>query len=681
MKKILAVMLVIFMINISALPVFADMPSSTTTESQIPFLATIDDSFDGGILIVCIKKEFSIPNRIWSPSDFGVDEAISSYVDLTATSDNTVIASYSNNPNFRQILQIHLRNSSKQNSISIAQKFMESPYCYSVSVNHRYGFTDEEYNSVQSAWASVTATEFENNNRFITGDPYIDCQYSVFTTQTNKAWAITKGSSSVVVGVIDSGIDPIPDLVDNLVPGYDMNSEHFADPLPNAETGTEPYYDADEEVKHGTRVASLIAASQNNIGISGIAPNIKVMPLRIREQGADDSNAIATVRALVMAQQLGLKIVNLSVNSDNPYDTYTVRDMGNQDMPPISIPLGWLPAMQNFTGLIVNSAGNDSAGYWAEGPVDLNEYDVYPGKFKDNGLENLLVVGSVDEDNEWCVSNWGSGYVDLMAPGRLILTAYADVTRDETTNEIISMTPKYSYVDGSSYSAPMVAATAAMLLSINDTWSPQHLKYFINSNVTYASDLSNRCSTSGVLNVYKTLSLASGATLSNYCFTISASGDDVYYADNLLVEYPSSRVVITDVYANPIVQNNSYQEIIVDAENGTIDISFGSTEYCVDDGEVIYELWFSEIKNTTDPIIAQGNFMCENIVDYPTACGSFMLGDINSDGRVNSSDLSWFDFLSGSYSAAADVNRDHILDNNDRDLLEQYINGDINSLF
>ncbi|MBR4868403.1 MAG: hypothetical protein IKU10_04530, partial [Clostridia bacterium] len=97
MKKTIAIILALLIVLGSALTVWADN-SVVEAEDALPFFTTIEDDFEGGILIVYIKKEYSYPNRFWCMDDFGVDEYIASYVDLTATSDENVLASYLGNP-------------------------------------------------------------------------------------------------------------------------------------------------------------------------------------------------------------------------------------------------------------------------------------------------------------------------------------------------------------------------------------------------------------------------------------------------------------------------------------------------------------------------------------------------------------------------------------------------------
>jgi len=99
-----------------------------------------------------------------------------------------------------------------------------------------------------------------------------------------EAWEITTGDPNIVVAVLDEGVDTDhPDLINNLVPGYDFVND---DNDPNA-TGDDA---------HGTACAGLIAAQGNNgFGVTGVAWNCKIMPIKIAEEDVFISDAdIAT---------------------------------------------------------------------------------------------------------------------------------------------------------------------------------------------------------------------------------------------------------------------------------------------------------------------------------------------------------------------------------------------------
>ena len=91
-----------------------------------------------------------------------------------------------------------------------------------------------------------------------------------------EAWETTTGDPNVVIAVVDSGVDSNhPDLVDNLVPGYDFwEYDNLPNPSPEVSLDNANY-------GHGTGCAGLIAATgNNNIGVTGVTWNCSIMPIR-----------------------------------------------------------------------------------------------------------------------------------------------------------------------------------------------------------------------------------------------------------------------------------------------------------------------------------------------------------------------------------------------------------------
>lgn len=687
MKKYCALILAFVLFVLSALPALADA-APVDAEEAIPFVATVDEDFEGGILIVCIKKEYSVPNKVWQMSQFGNPEHITSYADLTACDDSKVITSNIQNENFRQILEIHLDTVDKQIALNVAATFSESPYVYSVSVNHIYELDFEtpvssEDSGVALSSNIVSANEFESTYRQITEDPFIDSQYSIFTTYANRAWAITTGSSTIKVGVIDTGIDPIPDLENNLYQAYNLSGFSYNDSA-TSEVPTESFYDADYDTHHGTRVASVIAAEQNDIGISGIAPDIKLVSLRVAYNNSDNINDFGVARAFVLAQNLSLPIVNFSINNSDDRTSINTNEQDLLTGLDIYADAGWLVAMQNYTGLIVNSAGNNDCSLFpSDDPVDVDDEEtpIYPGKFKDNGLNNIIVVGSVDEYNEWDVSNWGDEYVDLMAPGVYITTAYGEVERD-SNGTITSIQSYYDAISGSSFSAPMVAATAALLLSYNPNLTVQQLKNAILNNVTVVDELSDKCITSGILNVNDAL-LSIGPAMYNYCISISTNNNAVSSAFNITTDFPADELRLTDVYVNSWIKSGFYYGIDINEETGHIDMFFGSNRDTVSADTVVFEFWFAAPADSITDKFSVVNGELTTTTNNTTLSGvAFLLGDGGRTGTTDSV-VSWIDFClqCNSFMQAVDVNRDHVINNDDKVRAQQYLNGEIKSLF
>jgi len=194
-----------------------------------------------------------------------------------------------------------------------------------------------------------------------------------------EAWDITTGNHTVVVAVIDSGMDyNHPDLAGNVSPGLRYDFVHDdADPM-----------DANG---HGTHVAGTIAAVGNNgAGVAGVTWAAMIMPLRAGNAVGELSVA-DIVSAIDYAVQNGAKIINASYGGSNSsISEFAAIDNARQ-----------------AGVLVVAAAGNESSN------IDL--IPVYPASY---GLDNIIAVAATDpHDNLASFSNFGAGSVHVAAPG------------------------------------------------------------------------------------------------------------------------------------------------------------------------------------------------------------------------------------------------------------------------
>lgn len=266
--------------------------------------------------------------------------------------------------------------------------------------------------------------EFERS--FTPSDVGFKNQWYLKRIQMPKAWDATKGSADITVAVIDGGVQTNhPDLKGKIVSPY------------NAVTGGTTFTpDA-----HGTHVAGIIAASINKIGIAGIAPNTKIMPINIFSGGGADAYDVAD--AIIYAADKGANIINMSIGNYNysyivDYATTYAKQKGVT---------------------IVAAAGNEDTSMPS-----------YPA-----ALSSVISVSATDHDDHITdFSNYGYT-IDLSAPGEDI---YSTINGSS-----------YKYMSGTSMASPVVAGVAAAILSKNPLLTPDQVESILTKS---AVDLGNK---------------------------------------------------------------------------------------------------------------------------------------------------------------------------------------------
>jgi thermitase len=245
------------------------------------------------------------------------------------------------------------------------------------------------------------------------------------------AWNATTGSGRTVA-VVDTGVDAThPDLAGRVLPGWDF-------------VGDDP--DASDLHGHGTHLAGTIAATKNNgVGIAGVAPASRILPLRVLD--ANGAGLISNaVKAYDIASERDVSIVNLSLGGDAPSETER-------------------QAIASHPGtLFVVAAGNNGRNVDAAGGAK------YPCSYT---LPNIVCVGASGHDDKPArlpnapssFSNYGATSVDVFAPGAVIISA----ALEEPPND-------YAVRYGTSMAAAHVSGAAALLLSRLPSMSPDEAR-------------------------------------------------------------------------------------------------------------------------------------------------------------------------------------------------------------
>jgi subtilisin family serine protease/uncharacterized protein YkwD len=242
-----------------------------------------------------------------------------------------------------------------------------------------------------------------------------------------EAWGLSTGDDSVVVAILDSGVDPDhPEFAGRLVTG-----RHFFD-------GGQEDGDTDDDNGHGTHVAGIAAAAGNNgLGVAGVAWNVRIMPLKVLDSEGSGwySDMIGGINYAV---NNGASAINMSLGG-------IAYSQAMQDA---------VTHAYNNDVIVVAAAGNCRTGCWINGTFYIN-----PPNYPAANAHVLGVAATTDQDAYADFSNYGA-YVDVAAPGSDIYsTAWTGDPDWNCTGE------QYCYKGGTSMATPFVAGLASLIYS------------------------------------------------------------------------------------------------------------------------------------------------------------------------------------------------------------------------
>jgi hypothetical protein len=289
----------------------------------------------------------------------------------------------------------------------------------------------------------------------IPSDPLYPEQWNLARVNAPLAWDMTVGSNSVVVAVIDSGIaSSHPEFAGRLLFGPGTGSYKYT--YPPSEYPIDDY-------GHGTHVAGILAAGMNGIGVVGLAPGVRILPLKVLDsQGKGDFDTVATAvyRASnwtpnlypgANAPNARVRVINLSLGA------YSAPNQTLHDAVDYARSQGIL---------VVAAAGNCSPNCH-----DGANLDFYPAVY--NGV---LAVGATGPSDEWANYSGYKPYVGISAPGGL------------ANSQILSTLPYtagssgYGYDYGTSMATPLVSGAAALAASIWTDATPADLTTALTSS-------------------------------------------------------------------------------------------------------------------------------------------------------------------------------------------------------
>jgi subtilisin family serine protease len=317
-----------------------------------------------------------------------------------------------------------------------------------------------------------------SDDSFMNAQTHLSADYPLGTGVT-RAWDLSVGSQSVVVAVLDSGIDYLhPDLSDNMwvnhseIPGNGIDDDlnGYVDDVHgiDAHSRTGDPFSLDV---HGTHVSGIIGARGNNgFGVSGVNWDVALMPIKATDrQGFFSTSDIARGLQYVrmMREEFGvpIKVVNGSFGGFSPSEVefQSIKDLRDADI------------------LFIAAAGNENQ--------NIDQNPIYPASYP---LSNIVSVVATDQQGGRAVfSNYGLVNADIGAPGVGVLSTLPQAS--------------YGRLDGTSMATPIVTGAIALAISMRPELSASELRAALFDSALLASSLASSTSTGRFLDVFNFL--------------------------------------------------------------------------------------------------------------------------------------------------------------------------------
>ncbi|MEU3456940.1 S8 family serine peptidase [Micromonospora sp. NPDC006766] len=331
----------------------------------------------------------------------------------------------------------------------------------------------------------VSAEEIANASGDPTKEPMYGQQWDMDMIHVPQAHKITMGSPNVVVGVLDSGISSShPDLATQIA--KDKSVSCVGGVTNTAEAAWNP-----TNSDHGTHVAGTIAAAVNGVGVTGIAPGVKVAAVKV----VNNDGYIypeAAVCGFMWAADHGFQLTNNSYYID-PWELNCRNDA--RQRPVWQAVQRAIRYSQNKGVLNIASAGNSNYDL-AHKITDTGSPNNGTPENRQNltsacldlpaqapGVVTVSAVGPTGQKSYY--SSYGQGEIDVTAPGgdtRVRTQGRSSTSTDgilSTTFNTATKTNGWGYKQGTSMSGPHATGVAALALSAHPNMTPGQLSSFL----------------------------------------------------------------------------------------------------------------------------------------------------------------------------------------------------------
>lgn len=264
------------------------------------------------------------------------------------------------------------------------------------------------------------------------GDPYLPDQWGLEMIDAPRAWELATGKG-VLIAIIDTGIDlDHPDLVGKV----SRKGRDFI--------GAGP---PDDEAGHGTHVAGIAAAvTGNGIGVAGVAPRARILPLRVCAHNCDPDEVTEAIR---YAADMGAEVINLSLGI-HPILAPILAERFHDD----AIDYAWSKG-----SVVVAAAGNNTMPLCSH-PANVPQVICVGGLSRD-GLRSPTSDGDATGEVTFVVAPGGRPTPAVCS--EMILSTVIDP--DDDAVDPCKVEAGYEYASGTSMAAPFVSGVAALLSS------------------------------------------------------------------------------------------------------------------------------------------------------------------------------------------------------------------------
>ena len=235
---------------------------------------------------------------------------------------------------------------------------------------------------------------------------YAPYQWNLPAIQTERGWALSRGSDDIVIAVLDTGVQlDHPDLQGRIAEGVNLVGEGAPE----------------DDVGHGTHVAGIIAATVNNgEGVAGLSWRGRIMPVKVLDS-TGSGTAYSVAEGIIWATDHGADVINMSLG--NYASAEFLHDA--------------IRYAYDRGVVLVAASGNDNT-----------DQPGYPAAYPE-----VFAVAATDAgDNKAPYSNYGD-YIDAAAPGDAIASTYPG--------------SQYAALSGTSMASPHAAALAGLIKSVN----------------------------------------------------------------------------------------------------------------------------------------------------------------------------------------------------------------------